>query len=454
MPQPSTAAAQPANELERVFYAHEFQARALTSKARYIILVAGIQGGKTICGAHWLWIQANRFPKDHHLVGFPTYRIFEQSTWPALEKVLTGMGTMNWQRMCFALWTGGKIFFRSAEKPSGIEGITNVRSIWLDEAGEIKYSAWINYEGRSSFKQAQICMTTTPYALNWLYHDFVVPWRRGERKDCDLITFPSIANPYFPKEEYERQRAIMDPRLFARRYGGEWTRMEGLVYELDQDLNYMAPSPLPVGTRIFGGIDWGYAASPFALVVRAYTPQGEHWAITEFKAPGLTPSEVVRIVKQKADLHRVEHWACDSSRPDMIEELNRAGVVAIPATHDIVAGIELHRELVQSRMYRLWKGCTPELSEEYELYAYPVAQPDHEMPDMPLPLNNHLMDAERYCTWSIRHLFQLSARQPSSGARSQRQLAVAKHFDPAARIAWLTKRRTTRRGGYYGRRAS
>jgi len=119
-----------------------------------------------------------------------------------------------------------------------IEGITNCRFIWNDEVGQDRYQAWVNIQGRAAFKEAQIFNTTTPYALNWMYHDIYRPWTEGRLSDVDIIQWRSIDNPYFPKAEYERQKKMLDSRVFAMKYEGTFQKMAGLVYEdFDRTLN-------------------------------------------------------------------------------------------------------------------------------------------------------------------------------------------------------------------------
>lgn len=435
------------------FYAHEHQATALRSKKRYIIINSGIQGGKSTVGAYWLRLKIDAHPKSNHLVGFPNYPLFRQSTWMALQKtrVLEGLGRMNWQAHIFTLNTGGNIYFRSAEKPGSIEGITDVESVWLDEAGNIKEESWINYEGRSSFKKAQVFMTTTPYGwLNWLNRDFVQKIKKGDRDDADLISFPSVANPAFDRTEYERQRILLSPQLFRRRYGGEYTRLEGLVYELHEQENFVPKEQtFPAGTRYFGGLDWGYGASPFALLVRAVTPDGMHYDISEFKKSGLTPTDIARIVKQKQEVYGVSQWFCDSSRPEMIEEVSRMGCHAVGATHDIVSGIEVHNALIRSRRYKIPINTCPGLIDEYEQYAYPQVKDEKAIPDQPIPVHNHYMDVTRYISYMTRTVGSVRKIQKGMDREIEQRW---KRTDPESRITWLKKERRKSRGGYIRRK--
>jgi PBSX family phage terminase large subunit len=422
----------------KVFKPHEYQAKALQSQKRIIVLLSGIQGGKTICLAHWLWIKINQHPGDNHLVVAPSYKILNQSTLMALRDTLFGLGEYNKNDSVFYLNGGGAVFLRSGDDPNSFEGITNVRSVCADEAGQLSSDCWINIVGRSSFLQAQILLATTPYGFNWLFRDVVEPAQKGKRDDVDLFNFSSIANPKFRKEEFELQKKLLDPRVFKRRYCGEFVRLEGLVYDCLEEENVVDYFSLPNGTRYFGGVDWGYSSSPFALTVRALTPEGEQYTVSEFKKSGLTPGDVVRIVTQKTQIYNVNQWFCDPSRPEMIESLNKAKCSALKGENDIQAGVAAHRALIAARKYKIFREMCPELLKEYETYSYPEHRhPDKKaVPDVPTPVNNHLMDCERYCTLGIKHLGTVKfVPKVADFAEERRPLSGAK------RIAWLTKGR-------------
>ena len=66
------------------FKYHDYQKKALDSEARFILLQAGIQSGKTMAGAMWLikeilYYQGKGEIYDYAIVS-PTYKLLQQST--------------------------------------------------------------------------------------------------------------------------------------------------------------------------------------------------------------------------------------------------------------------------------------------------------------------------------------------------------------------------------------
>ena len=97
----------------------------------------------------------------------------------------------------------------------------------MDEAGKCSRLFQINVLGCVARLKGQVLYTSTPYAMNWLHNDVEKPCLSGQRKDIKLIRFSSAHNPSFPPEEFERQRQILDPRMFRMKYCGIHERMQG-----------------------------------------------------------------------------------------------------------------------------------------------------------------------------------------------------------------------------------
>lgn len=386
------------------FKAHsELQERALFSEAKILALLTGIQYGKTTVGANRMKMAMHRHirPDDNFLIISPTYKIMQQSTLPAFLNIMRN-GEYNKVDAMFKMAGGGICYMRTATDPDSMVGLTNVRHIWVDEAGKISLYAWQNIQARAAFRNCQIDLTSSPYTLNWIYKEIVRPILKDatSRPDVELIRASSVDNPHFPKEEWIRNKATMDPRRFAMIFGGEWNKLEGLVYDcFDEDENQCDPIPLPQGTKYYGGIDWGYT-EPFVLKVRAVLPNGYHYGISEVYKTGLTLPQLVDIAKQKKQTFGIERFYCDPSRPDCIEEFNRNGLPAIGANNSIRLGIDRHYELLKTRRLRYFRGLNPNTIDELETYHYPEpkeVKPHQDIKEQdPVGQNDHALDAEKY----------------------------------------------------------
>jgi phage terminase large subunit len=284
-----------------------------------------------------------------------------------------------------------------------------VRHIWIDEAGKVSLYFWENAVARAAFRDCPIDLTSSPYALNWLYKQFVRPIMqdRRSRPDVELIQAASDENPSFPKKAIEDARLTMDPRRFRAMFGGVWEKMTGLVYDcFDDEENVCEPFALPTGTRFVGGIDWGFS-NPFALVVRAITPDDKHYQVYEFYRTAQTLAQKIEAARQAASIFQVKPWYADPSDPASIQAFNEAGLSCIPADNDIKAGLDNHYELIKTRRYKVFRGSSPHTIDEYESYHWPEEKldvsPDKDIKEQtPVKQNEHSMDANRYVSRMTR----------------------------------------------------
>lgn len=408
---------------EEVIEAHsEKQESAFFSEKKITACITGIQWGKTTAGAVWLRnrIFDNLQSGVSFLVTAPTYKILEQSTLPAFMKIMEGYGRFNQQKASFQVNGGGIVYFRTSKEPDSIVGMTNVQGIWCDEAGKYPLYFWENIQGRASFKDCPIMITTSPYSMNWIYKEIFKPAKTGRREDILLIQASSIDNPFFPKEVFKRKKETMDPRRFNMMYCGDFDKMQGLVYDcFDDHENQCEPIKLPNGTKYYAGVDWGYT-DPFVLKVRAITPEGQHFGVSEFYKSGLTITDIIPIAKQKKQTFGIQTFWCGPDQPGYIEEFNRNGLSALPANNDIRRGVDLHYELIKTRRLKYFKGLNPNTLDEMETYHYPEPEdlgPDDKSKEQnPVGQNDHAMDADRYCTMmTYRSGLKLVPKTPIDG---------------------------------------
>ncbi len=380
------------------------QEDALFSQAKITGVITGLQWGKTTVGAVWLRMLTHMYtdPQDNFIITAPNYKIMQQSTLPAFLKVMEGCGKYNKVEASFDINGGGTIYMRTATDPDSVVGVTNVRGIWGDEAGKYGLYFWENIQGRASFRDCPIILTTTPYTLNWMYKELVKGVQQGKRPDVNLIRASSNENPYFSKGEFERRKLTMDPRRFAMMYGGSFERAQGLVYDcFDPDINICPVTVLPSGTRFFAGVDWG-TTHPFVIVVRAITPDGRHYQVAEFYKTGTSLSDYITAAGNLKRTWNIEMFYCDPAQPGYIMEFNKNGLPAVGAKNDIMHGVGKHYELIKLGKYKIFEGTSPYTLDELETYHY--AEPDDALPDKdikerkPVDQDNHSMDANRYCT--------------------------------------------------------
>jgi len=367
---------------------HEYQQRAWDSDKRFISFCAGVQGGKTTFGACWMLreLQQNEGVGDYIIIA-PTYKVMNQSTQRKFfSYVPRGYGTFHKGDSMFETINGQHVYLRSTDNPAAIEGIT-ANAIWADEASLMKAEAWLIMQGRVSRTMGRILLTFTPTAMNWVYHELYKRWLGGD-KDYDFIQFANVESPYFPKEEYERVRRTLSQEQFEMRYGGQFRKMEGLIYPEFRAEHIIDSFALPkdwknIGWRKLGGIDFGYN-NPFVALKGAVSPDDVLYIYDEyFKSNTLLADHAEKIAD--VDIR----YEADPSGKREIMELKHKGVRIRSANNEVNAGIDAVRARIRTQRLRVVKSCR-NLIDEFETYAW------MEDKDKPQKERDHGLDSLRY----------------------------------------------------------
>jgi len=407
----------------QIFKPHSLkQNKCIHSDKKIIILACGIQFGKTMAGAIFMKMNMHRHtdPMDNFIITAPTYKILQQATLPAFLKVMEGYGTFHKVDAMFKMHNGGTCYFRTATDPDSVVGITRVKAIWGDESGLYSLYFHENLQARASFSQAQIIYTTSPYSMNWIYTDYIRPCHRGLEisNEVELVQAKSSENPYFPKEEFERKKRTMDSRRFNMVYGGEFHKLEGLVYScFDEETHVVKPFPLRGKFKIVAGVDWGFT-NPAVIEVMAITDEGIFLVHEWYKAQK-TIGEIVEQAARLKSIYDIERFYCDPSSPANIFEFNKAGLTAIPADNNIRPGIDAVYEKMASGKFKVFEGKAPNFLDEVTMYHYPNVEdvkPDADVKDqLPVKQYDHSMDSIRYVIYGLHKSDVSNKRKPVIG---------------------------------------
>ena len=380
------------------FKLHKHQDRIIASKRRFILALSGVQGGKTVCGAIWLLTEIyNAYEKGERgdwLIAAPTEKILQQSTLVKFKDFIPAdWGVWREQKKCFELVWGDRIFVRSTENPEHLEGMT-IKGAWLDEAGQMKSQVWTYIQARVAINRGRVLMTTTPYAMNWLYREIMKKAKEGD-PDYELVTWKSIENPAFPKEDFERAKRTLPKAIFERRYLGLFTRLEGLVYpDFDIDTHVVEPFQIPDNWGYFGGMDFGHTNPTCILSIVKDPVNNIYYVIDEFYEREASLSKIAAWM-QKYPMAKV---FADRQSAHLISELQQQyGCKNIaPCDNSIDVGIERLGSLLREKRLKFFRKRCKWTVDEIESYHYPPPSDDKEVKDKPVPFNNHAMDALRY----------------------------------------------------------
>jgi len=409
---------------------HPGQRRAMASQARFILLLAGVQSGKTIFGPWWMLREIQRRGPGDYLVATPTYpllelkclpeykRLFEQRLQvgqyvgsPTRKLTLTARG----EQVLFGSvqQKSTRILFGHAQDPDSLESAT-VKAAHLDEAGQekFKYGSWDAVQGRLSIHQGRCLITTTPYYMGWL-KDEIYDEAEGN-PEIEVVQFDSTENPAFPQKEFQRQRQRMPGWKFRMRYRGQFERPAGMIYDCwDRGVHTVPRHHIPRSWPRYLGLDFG-GANTVGIYLAQKSGTKRHVLYGDYHAGDRTAKEHARELKSP-DVDKVQPGEFvdirggSSSEEQWRSEFQAGGLpVEEPPIGDIEVGID--------RVYAMLKATAEgrveephlvvfedlgEVIDEIESYQRKLDDQDEPTEEIKNKSEYHRLDGLRYIASSI-----------------------------------------------------
>ncbi len=226
-------------------------------------------------GPYWLAREIGERGPGDYLIAGPNFPLLSKKVMPAFLKLfkrqlkwgkLTGGRSQHFELNGYAqkcLWgkvqdEDTKIFFGHAVQPDSLESAT-AKAVWLDEAGQkgFKIGAWEAVNRRVAINKGRILITTTPYNVSGWLRDVYDRAKSGD-PDYFVSEFESIANPAFPREEYERAKRELPGWKFDLFYRGRFTKPPGAIYDcFDKGLHTCPDFAIPDDWSRYVGLDFG-----------------------------------------------------------------------------------------------------------------------------------------------------------------------------------------------------
>lgn len=246
-----------------------------------------------------------RTPENcHGLIVAPTYRMLMDFAWPAVRRWAMDLDILAEEkvgRMAIYLSTGATLYFRSADKPDSLRGLT-VANCWLDEASLM---------GRDVFDTVRFCVreinngwiaaTFTPKGTkHWTYKEF-----GPDRGDCEFVHARSFDNPFLPADFIEELRKTDPGPLAQQEIYGMFVDIEGVEWpsEFWGDWVFVDTLPNDLDVRVIA-VDPSLGKSDrqgdYSAIVFVGIGRGLIWvdANLERRSPAKIVSDTIRYCNQ------------------------------------------------------------------------------------------------------------------------------------------------------------
>ncbi len=286
---------------------HPGQWRIWQSDKRFLLALAGTQGGKTSFGPPWLYREIQRCGPGDYMVVTPTYplleakalpeflRLFER--WLELGRFISAgrkfLFSEDGARRTFTTYDPvsapeTRVMFGYAADPESLEAAT-AKAAWLDEVGQKKFKlgSWEAILRRLSLHQGRALLTTTPYNRGWLKQQLWDKWKAGD-PTIEVSRFESLMNPAFPAEEWERARDSLPRWKFNMFYRALFERPAGMIYDCFDFEQHVVPRfAIPNNWSRYLGLDFG-GVNTAGLFYAQEPGTGRLYLYREYKAGGRT----------------------------------------------------------------------------------------------------------------------------------------------------------------------
>ena len=413
---------------------HRGQAQAFACLRRFILVLAGTQGGKTSFGPLWLYTEIRKRGQGDYLVVAPTFPLLSLKLLPEFLKLFDkqlhlGKYTGSPAKKFVFSDDGARrtlgdkydpdgpkivVLFGHAQDADSLESAT-VKAAWLDEAGQRKFkkASWEAILRRLSIYEGRVLLTTTPYYIGWLKTQL---YDKGNKPGGDIavIQFRSVDNPAFPRKEYEDMRHKLPAWKHLMFYDGIFTRPAGLIYDCYDEAVHSVPRfPVPAHWARVWGFDFG--AVNTVCVKLARDPDEGIWYVYAVYAPQLkrtAAQHAAEILEGEPEGIQYRAVGGAASEDNWRAEFTQAGLeIEQPPVREVEVGIDRVYGLIQSEQMKFFDdlaglvGGETEAGEDTqgELATYSRVVDDGGEPTEEIEDKNkfHLLDGIRYAATLI-----------------------------------------------------
>jgi hypothetical protein len=303
-----------------------------------------------------------------------------------------------------------QVFFGHAQNPNSLESAT-YKACWLDEGGqkEVRFGSWEAILGRLSLAMGRVLITTRPYDLGWLKQVLYDPWEAAKRNHplIDVVNFESIANPAFPREEWERARASMPRWRFDMKYRGRFTKPAGIIYDCFDPTRHKVPRRnIPDNWPRWVGLDFGGVNTAAVFLAEELDQHsqrtGRLFAYREYGPAGNATAKQHVTELLKGEPRVPDAVGGSKSEDQWRNEFAAAGLgVRAPEVTDVEVGIERVYGAIQREELFVFDNLAG-LLDELGSYSRVLDEMGEPTRDIDAKETWHLLDAARYVIGYIK----------------------------------------------------
>lgn len=273
-----------------------------------------------------------------------------------------------------------------------IRGMT-AYGAYINEATVANQEVFNEIKSRCSGDGARLLIDTNPQnPMHWLKQDYI---NRADGKTIAEFHWKLTDNTFL-SDRYKESITASTPSgmFYDRDINGAWVAASGIVYpDFNEDIHFITIEKVSPIVRHFVGVDFGWE-HPGVFCLFGTGVDGNRYLLQEWSAKHRSIDDWIEIGRQIVAEHGDILFYCDSARPDLIMEMQIAGLRAMNAIKDVVAGIGYIASMFKRNKLFVVKANVDLFISEIGVYAW------KENADEPVKEMDDVMDTIRYGIYS------------------------------------------------------
>lgn len=273
-----------------------------------------------------------------------------------------------------------------------IRGMT-AYGAYVNEGTVANREVFNEIKSRCSGDGARLLIDTNPdNPSHWLKKDYI---DRADGKTIKEVHWKLTDNTFL-SDRYKQSIIDSTPSgMFTDRdINGAWVAASGIVYpDFNREIHYITADKVPQIIRHWVGVDFGWE-HPGVFCLFGEGMDGSAYLLREWTAKYRPIENWIEIGIELVGKYGDINFYCDSARPDLIYDMQVAGLRAINARKDVVAGIAAVATLFKTQRLFIVRDQVDEFEREIDVYAW------DDKADKPIKENDNVMDAMRYGVYS------------------------------------------------------
>lgn len=390
--------------MEIVINPRKHQRQLLENPSRKLVVVAHRRFGKTTLALFKILLSAQN-PQTRYFYLSPTYRQSKMVAWEMLVNMIPKqlIAKKNEVELIVGLTNGSTIELKGADNPDSLRGV-GLDGVVLDEFAQINPSMWSEIiRPALTDRKGWALFIGTPKGKN---HFFDLYMNTPETDRCLL---KASQTGILDAEELESARKEMNRDEFNQEFECDFLYFSGQIYkEFKPEKHVLKNYDIMRNWDQGVAIDHGQV-NPTAALFYAVDYDDRIIIFDEYYQAGNTVSTNVKNIneliakndyKVNGAILDPSAFAKNRSKDNVLysvaDEYADANLVCIPGQNDVLAGINRVKEYFQNDRLFILARCENTIK-ELESYRWKDKRlVDSNLPEEPLKVNDHAVDALRY----------------------------------------------------------